>query len=110
MREGICENGKTDSSGTVMISHTRFVRNDFPHVWIHAQESLIKRHSSYNLAKSGDIDAAFRLVRDSVSEGGLGQLRETFHHRNPILVCAHSVEGAGVNAIPAALTQRACRM
>ena len=85
------------------LSCIRFAWDDFPPVWIHAEESAVRKHPFYKAAKSGDPDAAFRLVRDSVSEGVLGQLRETFHHRNPILVCAHSVEGTGVNAIPAAL-------
>jgi len=56
-----------------MVSHTGFVwGDDFPPVWINAQESSVRKHSSYNVAKSGDPDAAFHLV-----SGGYGKQQHT---------------------------------
>jgi len=81
----------------------RFAWDDFPQVWLHAQELAVKKHPSYKAAKSGDPDAAFHLVSDFISKEIIRQLKETFQYRNPILVSAHAIEGMGVNAIPEVL-------
>lgn len=84
----------------MIYKQTRFIWDDFPQVWIHAQELAVKKHPSYKSAKSGDPDAAFQLVCDFIPEEVIRQLRTLFQSRNPILVSAHAVEGLGVNAIP----------
>jgi len=81
----------------------RITWEDFPPVWIHAQELAVKKHPCYQVAKSGDPDATFWLVRDSISKAVVKQLGETFQGQNPILVSVHAIEGTGVNAIPEAL-------
>ena len=81
----------------------RFTWDDFPRVLIHAQESSVKQHPSYILAKSGDPDAAFQLVGDFISKEVVRRLEQLFHHLNPILASAHAIEGMGVNAIPETL-------
>ncbi len=78
----------------------RFKWDDFPQVLIHAQESSVKKHPSYTLAKSGDPDAAFQLVGDFISKEAVRRLKQLFHYLNPILASAHEIEGMGVNAIP----------
>ncbi len=75
----------------------------FPPVLIHANESTVKQHPSYRAAKSGDPDAAYLLVEALLNPIIVKQLADTFALQKPILVSAHAVEGAGVNAIPEAL-------
>ena len=77
--------------------------DDFPPVWIHARELAVKKHPSYNAAKSGDPEAAFQLVQDSISTEIVKQLGKFLEQQDPILVSAHAIEGTGVNAIPEAL-------
>ena len=75
----------------------------FPPVWIHANETAIKQHPAYDAAKAGDPDAAYKLVTETRSLDIVEQLTVAFAGMNPILVSAHAVEQAGVNAIPEAL-------
>ena len=82
---------------------TRYPWDEFSPVWIHANESTVKQHSSYRAAKSGDPDAAYLLVDALLNPIIDEQLADTFALQKPILVSAHAVEGSGVNAIPEAL-------
>jgi len=41
--------------------------NDFPEVLIHASESAVKQHPRYQAAKSGDAEAAVRLVEETIN-------------------------------------------
>lgn len=86
-----------------MDSQKRFIWDNFPKVWIHAKEAAVKTHPAYKAAKSGDPDAAFKLVGDFISEEVVGRLGGLFQDQNPILVSAHAIEGMGVNAIPEVL-------
>ena len=81
----------------------RFPWGVFPPVWIHADETAVKKHRAYNVAKAGDPDAAYQLVTETRSLDIVEQLIVAFSGMNPILVSAHAVERAGVNAIPEAL-------
>lgn len=76
---------------------------DFPPVWIHAEELTVKTHPDYKMAKTGDPDAAFRLVNDLIAMPVITQLQDVFQDMTLVLVSAHAIEGAGVNAIPSAL-------
>jgi hypothetical protein len=84
-------------------SRKRFIWDNFPKVWIHAQEAVVKTNPAYKAAKSGKPDAAFQLVGDLISEEIVGRLGGLFQDQNPILVSAHAIEGMGVNAIPEVL-------
>jgi hypothetical protein len=75
----------------------------FPDVIIHAPEPMVKKHGYYQAAKSGNADAAFALVQDTISDTTIEALRKLIGDRNPILVSAHALENDGVNAIPEAL-------
>ena len=81
----------------------RFPWGVFPPVWIHADETAVKKHRAYNVAKAGDPDAAYQLVTETRSLDIVEQLTVAFAGKNPILVSAHAVEQSGVNAIPEAL-------
>jgi hypothetical protein len=75
----------------------------FPDVVLHSPESMVKHHSAYALAKSGDLDAAYDLVEDTLVEDALRQIQLIVGDKRPYLVSAHALERSGVNAIPEAL-------
>ena len=79
---------------------------DFPKVTILADYKAFKSHPDYKAAKSGDIDAAVRLVRALVG----GDMDNYFmllskKHPNAILLGIHAVEATGKNEIPQALAE-----
>lgn len=76
---------------------------NFPDVIIHAPVDSVKSHLDYKSAKAGDADAAFRLVKDCLSEEAVQALSEHYGLSAPTLVSAHAFEQFGVNAIPEAL-------
>lgn len=82
-------------------SRTRW--NQFPDVILHASESTVKQHPAYAAAKSGDADAAFVLVKDTVTPTAIAALKTLIGARTPVLASAHAFEKSGVNAIPEAL-------
>jgi len=88
----------------------RFPLVGFPDVVIHADEIRVKQHPDYPAAKSGDVDAADRLVGDTFSDAALYRIfqivRNTPPENRPVLVPVHALETAGVNQIPAALANR----
>lgn len=77
--------------------------NGFPRVVIHAPELLVKKHPEYVSAKSGDAEAAFSLVRDTLASQSVQLLQDLLAERRPILASVHAFERTGVNAIPEAL-------
>jgi hypothetical protein len=77
--------------------------HQFPEVVLHSPESMVKHHSAYALAKSGDLDAAYHLVEDTLVEDALRQIQLIVGDKRPYLVSAHALERSGVNAIPEAL-------
>lgn len=84
---------------------SRFPLAAFPDVVIHAEETQVKRHPEYLAAKSGDIDAADRLVAALINPQAVSQLRELCRGQLPLLVPVHALETMGVNEIPAALAR-----
>lgn len=75
----------------------------FPDVVIAAGESTVKQHADYAAAKSGDTDAAIRLVHALLEPGAVDRLAALCPHGQPLLVSAHAEEEMGRNAIPQAL-------
>jgi hypothetical protein len=71
----------------------------FPDVWIHADESAVKKHPNYELAKSGDMDEAASLVHGLLNATVIEQMR-SLHSFSPILISVHAEEERGKNAIP----------
>ncbi len=72
---------------------------------IHASESAIKKHPDYAAAKSGDADAAGRLVEQTLNIDQVLALAFLAQGRAPTLVSAHAYEASGVNAIPEAMAE-----
>jgi hypothetical protein len=75
---------------------------NFPLVILHAEEIIVKKHPDYAAAKSGDADAAYALVQETISNSAVERLRDLIGAGKVILVSAHAVEKDGVNAIPEA--------
>jgi hypothetical protein len=76
---------------------------EFPDVLIHADESRVKNHPAYRVAKSGDAGAALELVQDVFDHDLPERLRNLVGDSRPVLVSAHAYEREGVNAIPEVL-------
>ena len=55
---------------------------DFPPVVIHSPEIAVKRHPDYRAAKSGDVQAAFSLVRTTIAESAVVKIRDLVEFRN----------------------------
>jgi len=77
--------------------------NSFPDVFLHAPESAVKQHPAYVAAKSGDDEAAYRLVLATIRDEAIAMLSAAVVDEWPLLVSAHAFEQTGVNAIPEAL-------
>lgn len=78
-------------------------RDSFPDVLILAGETDVKRHADYQTAKTGDAEAAARLVRDLTPDAKVAELARLIAGRAPVLVSIHAQEAHGINAIPEAL-------
>lgn len=86
-----------------MMALPRTVWGEFPDVFIHADERIVKRHPDYLAAKTGDAAAAGRLVAATLNEVQVAMLQHRVGENRPILVSVHACETTGVNAIPEAL-------
>jgi hypothetical protein len=84
--------------------------SDFPDVIIHANESAVKKHPDYALAKAGDSDAAFALIGDTLSAQAVAAIVTLAAGRRPLLASAHAFERTGVNAIPEALADELAKI
>ena len=83
----------------------------FPDAVLLAAEMDTKRHSDYVAAKSGNPQAAAKLVEALVDDAGIAAARRLVDRGSDgisRLVCAHAYEREGLNAIPAALAQLLC--
>ncbi|MGQ0594459.1 MAG: phosphoribosyltransferase [Gammaproteobacteria bacterium] len=60
--------------------------NEFPDVLIHASESAVTKHPRYQAAKSGDAEAAVRLVEETIDPAQVAKLRAFLGGRKATLV------------------------
>lgn len=56
----------------------RYPWDDFPAVWLHAEELEVKKHPDYAAAKAGNLDSAFSLVEALASEEVIHHLAKAF--------------------------------
>ena len=82
----------------------------FPDVIIHADESPVKRHPTYEAAKAGDADAAEALVLEMSPIGALDRISEVLSGTTPHLLAVHALETSGMNAIPQVFAKILSRM
>ncbi|WP_420265687.1 hypothetical protein [Candidatus Magnetominusculus dajiuhuensis] len=78
---------------------------DFPDIVIHTTVEERDAHPCYKAAKAGDSVAAYELVKDTISDLAVAQLREQIGGRKPLLVAVGAIEQEGFNAIPAIMAQ-----
>ncbi|KDB45406.1 recombinase [Glaesserella parasuis HPS9] len=76
--------------------------DDFPDTVIDRKLGEATSHPLYELAKKGDIDAAYHLAKDLVSDEAIEKLRKIIAGRNVIIVPVHAEEAVGRNMIPVA--------
>ena len=81
---------------------------DFPDAVLLAPESVTTKHPRYAAAKSGEAEAAFRLLEELVQDDAVATVRSVIDaatDAKPALVSAHAYERQGYNAIPASLSK-----
>jgi hypothetical protein len=79
---------------------------DFPDIVIHTTIEERNAHTCYQAAKAGDSAAAYQLVKDTISDLAVEQLRAQIGERNPILIAVGAIEQEGFNAIPTVMAQQ----
>lgn len=72
-----------------------------PYVWSTRDHAAVKAHEDYRAAKSGDIHAAIRLVRDMVNPRTVEEVANRFPGAK--FVAPYTLDEAGANMIPRAL-------
>src|SRR5579871_268095 len=76
---------------------------NFPNVVVQRGSSdklRMRAHPDYAAAKAGDLDAARRVVRDTLNPARVEELRALIGDRRPIVVPVHAEEAAGRNKLP----------
>ncbi len=76
---------------------------DFPYVVLHARLGDATSHKDYEAAKSGDKDAAYRLVTDVMTKDAVDKIRKIIGNREVLLAAVHAEEASGRNKIPQAM-------
>lgn len=76
---------------------------DFPSVVVHTTVAARDGHVDYLAAKSGDADAAFRVVRDLMAPAAMERIKDALAGRRPLIVPVHAIETTGINFLPEAL-------
>ena len=72
----------------------------FPDVVLHSPESMVKQNCAYALAKSGNLDAAYDLVEETLLGTALRQIQSIIGDKCPYLVSAHALERSGLTSSP----------
>ncbi len=107
-RDNLAQIERAEANLEAMTPPPRVRWRGFPEAVLLADEPQTKQHIDFAAAKSGDDAAARRLIGSLVDQSGVTAVRRLIGSGDiepPALVCAHSYEGEGVNAIPAALAE-----
>lgn len=76
---------------------------NFPDAVVMYKGNDVQKHDDYVAAKAGDIDAALRLLADTVKDEDLAKIAKiTYKKERVIVVAVHAEELAGRNKIPIA--------
>ena len=76
---------------------------DFPNITTHTTLKKLKNHPGYQKAKSGDSEAAAKVVSDLVNIDKILELKKKYP--DAVVVAAHAEEEAGKNALPRAIAE-----
>ncbi|MGH9840397.1 MAG: phosphoribosyltransferase [Blastocatellia bacterium] len=94
-----------DFSKVIQAHLRRTAWGDFPDVIIHADESIVKKHSLYPSAKQGNSDDAEALVLETCTLGALDRISALVGQSRPFLLAVNALESEGVNVIPRVLAR-----
>ncbi|EEC0437878.1 hypothetical protein AH715_003469 [Salmonella enterica subsp. enterica] len=70
---------------------------------LHARLGDATSHKDYEAAKSGDKDAAYRLVTDVMTKDAVDKIRKIIGNREVLLAAVYAEEASGRNKIPQAM-------
>jgi hypoxanthine-guanine phosphoribosyltransferase len=90
-----------NNTGFAAIYRTVWQKN-FPRVILNAPLGSAAKHVDFQLAKTGDVFAAVRLVNDTIHEETIAQLEKIIGNKKPLLVPVHAEEAISINEIPVA--------
>lgn len=76
--------------------------NNFPSVILQAPLGEAKKHSSYEAAKSGDIESALILANDLSNDNAIHKIATIIENKKPLLIPVHAEEAISINRIPLA--------
>lgn len=80
--------------------------DDFPDTVIDRKLGEATSHPNYLEAKAGNIESAYRLANDLVTETAIEKLKAIIsNEQNIVIVPVHALESVGVNMIPVAVAK-----
>ena len=77
-------------------------QDDFPNTIIDRRLGDATSHSDYLLAKSGDVESAFRLAKDLITDDAIAKLANLIGDKEVVFAPVHAEESSGRNMIPLA--------
>lgn len=77
-------------------------QDDFPDTIIDRKLGDATSHPGYLLAKSGDVESAFRLAKDLITDNAIAKLAHLIDDREVVFAPVHAEESLGRNMIPLA--------
>lgn len=75
---------------------------NFPPVVLQAAIGCAKKHSSYEVAKAGGIEAALILANDLINDEATKKISALIGSKKPLLIPVHAEEAISINRIPLA--------
>jgi len=75
---------------------------DFPAAIFQAPLNTAKKHADYAAAKSGDLEAAYRVAKAVVGDKKVDKIREALAGSKPVIVPVFAEEARGRNMLPVA--------
>lgn len=79
---------------------------DMPDAVIAAEHGAMEKHKRYKAAKAGDPDAAYEVVRDTLTDDAVRRIMEQAGDSTPTIVPVHAEEASGRNKIPLAFAEQ----
>lgn len=93
-----------DSILSSMKSHRTLWDKDFPDTIIDRGLGEATKHPLYTKAKSGDVESAYELAQDLVTDDAVNKIRELANNQKLLIVPVHAEEAVGRNKIPSAIS------
>lgn len=105
LQKKLVDSAMTSISGA-MPAIARVEWGGFRRAAVIEKERPTKDHPDYRASKSGDIDAASRLVADVMgTKAAIGAVERQIRKTDPVVVPVHALEGVSYNVIPVAMSE-----